>query len=208
MKNTQLNTKSNQANKILNSNQNNAINDFNSNDNNNNNFNDNDKQKNKFSNIHFESKQDFEEAIIEAFREFDKDRTEFISKKELGNLMRSLGHKLSEIELEDMINEIDEDGNGLIGIKEFRNLLTKSIKDDYTINTSIEAFGTFDKYKTERISCDTLKDILLSGNGDTQFTENEVAELLESLNKDDNDDVNYRELVKNCFDIFNTEDAN
>lgn len=163
---------------------------------------------NKHSNMQFEGKQDFEEAILEAFREFDKDNTGFITKEELGGFMRSLGYKVTEIELEDMINEIDEDGNGLIGLKEFRNLLTKSIKDDFTFNTSIEAFGIFDKYKTERINCDTLKDILLSSGGDTEFTENELEELLGSLQKDDNMDVNYRDLVKNCFDIFNAEDSN
>ena len=163
---------------------------------------------NNQNNINYEDKQDFEEAILEAFREFDKDKSSYITKEELGNFIRTLGYKVTEIELEEMINEIDEDGNGLISIKEFRNLLTKSIKDDFTVNTSIEAFGIFDKYKTERINCDTLKDILLSNNGGAQFTEIEVEEMLGSLKKDENMDVNYRELVKSFFDIFNTEDAN
>jgi calmodulin len=163
---------------------------------------------NNQNNINYEDKQDFEEAILEAFREFDKDKSSYITKEEIGNFIRTLGYKVTEIELEEMINEIEEDGNGLISIKEFRNLLTKSIKDDFTINTSMEAFGIFDKFKTERINCDTLKDILLSNNGDAQFTQIEVEEMLGSLKKDENMDVNYRELVKSCFDIFNTEDAN
>ena len=86
--------------------------------------------------------------------------------------------------------------------------LTKSIKDEFSINTSLEAFGIFDKYKTERINSEVLKDILLSKNGDTQFNEEEVTELLGSLNKDNNNDVNYRDLIKSCFDIFNTEEMN
>jgi len=196
------NTKKNEIIKINNTNSNEKINeminDLNSEE---------DKNKKSLNNIEFEGSQDFEEAILEAFREFDKDRTDFITKEELGNCMRSLGYKVTEIELEDMINQVDDDGNGLIGIKEFRNLMMKSIKDEFTVNTSIEAFAIFDKYQADRINCTTLKEILLSKNGDTQFTEDEVNELLASLNKDNNDDVNYRDLIKNCFDIFNTEDA-
>ncbi len=156
----------------------------------------------------FNGKQDFDDAILEAFREFDKDHTDFITKVELGKFMSSLGYTLTEIELEQMINDIDEDGNGLIGIKEFRNLLTKSIKDELTINTSLEAFGIFDKYKCEKINKDNLKEILLSDNGDINFTREEVDEILILINKDENDDINYRDLIKNSFDIFNTEDIN
>ena len=42
-----------------------------------------------------------------------------ITTKELGTVMRSLGQNPSEAELQDMINEIDEDGNGTIDFSEF-----------------------------------------------------------------------------------------
>ena len=46
----------------------------------------------------------------EAFSLFDKDGDGTISSKELGTVMRSLGQNPTEVELQDMINEVDADG--------------------------------------------------------------------------------------------------
>ena len=46
----------------------------------------------------------------EAFSLFDKDGDGTICSKELGTVMRSLGQNPTEAELQDMINEVDADG--------------------------------------------------------------------------------------------------
>ncbi|TPX57011.1 hypothetical protein PhCBS80983_g04149 [Powellomyces hirtus] len=54
----------------------------------------------------------------EAFSLFDKDGDGTITTKELGTVMRSLGQNPTEAELQDMINEVDADGNGTIDFPE------------------------------------------------------------------------------------------
>jgi Ca2+-binding EF-hand superfamily protein len=47
-----------------------------------------------------------------------------ITTKELGTVMRSLGQNPTEAELQDMINEVDADGNGTIDFPEVSIILS------------------------------------------------------------------------------------
>ena len=55
-----------------------------------------------------------EEEIKEAFRLFDKDGNGYISACELRSLMQSLGEKLTDEEVDEMIREADIDGDGQV----------------------------------------------------------------------------------------------
>jgi hypothetical protein len=58
---------------------------------------------------------------------FDKDGDGTITTKELGTVMRSLGQNPTEAELQDMINEVDADGNGTIDFPEFLTLMARKV---------------------------------------------------------------------------------
>ena len=49
--------------------------------------------------------------------------------------MRSLGQNPTEAELQDMINEVDADGNGTIDFPEFLNLMARKMKVQLAVNT-------------------------------------------------------------------------
>jgi len=53
---------------------------------------------------------DSQEEIQEAFKVFDKDGNGYISAAELRHVMTSLGEKLTEEEVDEMIREADVDG--------------------------------------------------------------------------------------------------
>ena len=59
----------------------------------------------------------------EAFALFDKDGDGTISSSELETILTSLGQKPTKEELEDMINEVDADGNGEVDFDEFLSLI-------------------------------------------------------------------------------------
>lgn len=56
---------------------------------------------------------DSEAEIVEAFKVFDRDGSGKISADELRQVMTSLGEKLSDQEVEDMIREADTNGDGV-----------------------------------------------------------------------------------------------
>ena len=57
---------------------------------------------------------DSEEEIREAFKVFDRDNNGFISAAELRHVITSIGEKLSDDEVDEMIREADQDGDGRI----------------------------------------------------------------------------------------------
>ena len=66
---------------------------------------------------------DTESEIREAFKVFDRDNNGFISTAELRQVMTSIGEKLTENEVDEMIREVDQNGDGRIDYIEFFQLM-------------------------------------------------------------------------------------
>ena len=95
----------------------------------------------------------------EAFSLFDKDGDGTITTKELGTVMRSLGQNPTEAELQDMINEVDADGNGTIDFPEFLTMMARKMKDTDSEEEIREAFRVFDKDGNGFISAAELQTV-------------------------------------------------
>ena len=81
----------------------------------------------------------------EAFALFDKDGDGMIPTKELGTVMRSLGSNPTEAGLQDMINEVDAEGEGTMNFTGFLSLMARKIIDTDPEEELIEAFKAFDR---------------------------------------------------------------
>merc|ERR1719410_1847432 len=79
-----------------------------------------------------------------AFVKFDKDSDGHISTNELGSLLRSLGHNPKQREVENMINEVDVDGNGTIDFTELLSLMAVRNTGGDSQDELLEAFRSFD----------------------------------------------------------------
>ena len=66
---------------------------------------------------------DPEQELRDAFAVFDTDNSGAIDRKELKRLMKKLGQALSEAELDAMMDEVDENGDGEISFEEFKALM-------------------------------------------------------------------------------------
>jgi calmodulin len=160
----------------------------------------------------------------EAFSLFDKDGDGTITTKELGTVMRSLGQNPTEAELQDMINEVDADGNGTIDFPEFLTMvgvglclgvwqgspvvlclshartytrnyqMARKMKDTDSEEEIKEAFKVFDKDGNGFISAAELRHVMT--NLGEKLTDEEVDEMIREADVDGDGQINYEEFVK------------
>ncbi|KAK1411373.1 hypothetical protein QVD17_37921 [Tagetes erecta] len=130
----------------------------------------------------------------EAFSIFDKDGDGCITTKDLKAVMKSLGRNLTEDELQDMIREVDVDGNGAIDFLEFLDLMDRRIKDTKYEEKLKEAFRIFDKNHDEFICATELR--LIMTNLHEKLTVGEVDEMIREADMDGDGRINYEEFVK------------
>mmetsp|Transcript_4733 Transcript_4733/g.7863 ORF Transcript_4733/g.7863 Transcript_4733/m.7863 type:complete len:153 (-) Transcript_4733:89-547(-) len=67
--------------------------------------------------------EDPEAALLDAFNIFDADGSGSIDRDEVRVLMRKLAQTLTEDEIDDIMDEVDTDGDGQISFEEFKAML-------------------------------------------------------------------------------------
>lgn len=65
-----------------------------------------------------------EKKLKAAFRMFDKDDSGYISKDEVKESLMKI-HKFTEDEINEIIGQVDENGDGEISFEEFKVIMTK-----------------------------------------------------------------------------------
>ena len=130
----------------------------------------------------------------EAFQAFDKDGNGSITTKELGTVMRSLGQNLSEAEIKEIIDEVDEDKNGTIDFQEFLSLMARKMKLLDKEDELIEAFKKLDLDGTGKISKYQLRYIILSTQND--FNADDIEELFKITDMDDEGNIDLHDFIK------------
>ncbi|CAH8655664.1 unnamed protein product [Dicrocoelium dendriticum] len=63
------------------------------------------------------------EATREAFEVFDTDNDGYITKTELGHVLKSIGHECTDQEVEELLSEADRDGDGRVTYEEFEAMI-------------------------------------------------------------------------------------
>nr|CAD1822492.1 unnamed protein product [Ananas comosus var. bracteatus] len=123
----------------------------------------------------------------EAFLLFDRDGDGCITKEELDTVIRNLGQEATEEELQDMIREVDGNGNGTIEFGEFLILMSKKMKEINSDEELKEAFKVFDRDENAE-ECDD--------QSWEKMTDEEVEEMIKEADEDGDGLVNYQEFVR------------
>merc|ERR1712094_122908 len=108
----------------------------------------------------------------------------------VGYLDAFFGQNPTEAELQDMINEVDADGNGTIDFPEFLSLMARKMKD--TEEELVEAFKVFDRDGNGFISAAELRHVMT--NLGEKLTDEEVDEMIREADVDGDGQINYEEF--------------
>ena len=117
----------------------------------------------------------------ETFDLFDKDHSGSISASELKTVMKSLGLSPTDDEVQDLVREIDIDGNNMIEFNEFLTLMSKQITSHDTEQELVEAFKVFDTNGDGVISVSELKAVLKYIGED--LSEEELNQMIQEVSK-------------------------
>ncbi|XKL64680.1 hypothetical protein PGB90_004766 [Kerria lacca] len=134
----------------------------------------------------------------EAFMLFDKDGDGSITKEELGRVMRSLGQFAREEELQQMLHDVDIDGDGCFSFDEFVEIASNM--DKTSSNTAEEeekelrdAFRVFDKHNRGYISASDLRAVLQCLGED--LSEEEIEDMIKEVDVDGDGRIDFLEFV-------------
>ena len=124
---------------------------------------------------------------------FDKDGDGTITTKELGTVMRSIGRTPTEAELQDIIDEVDGDGNGVVDFQEFLTMMAGEIKEAHGKRGILEKFRVFDRDGNGTISSAELKHVMAKLG--EKLSDEEVDEMMRAADINGDGQVDYEEFV-------------
>ena len=110
------------------------------------------------------------------------------------NRVAALGQNPTEAELQDMINQVDADGNGTIDFPEFITMMSRKMKDTDSEEELMEAFKVFDKDGNGFISASELRHVMT--NLGEKLSDEEVDEMIREADLDGDGQINHKEFVK------------
>lgn len=139
-----------------------------------------------------DSRDRIEEELEQIFYKFDANGDGKICASELGSIMASLGHKPTDEELNNMIKEVDGDGDGFINLREFIELNTKGIDSKEVLENLKDAFSVFDIDNNGLITAEELQNVMkkLGENCDIE----ESRKMIAGADRDGDGMINFDEF--------------
>ena len=116
---------------------------------------------------------------------------------QVGSILSMMGMKVKPSALREIIEDIDEDGSGLLEFGEFCQLAAKFLveEDEEALKKELkEAFRIYDKEQLGYISIETLKEILREL--DNKLTEDDLDSIIEEVDEDGSGTLDFDEFME------------
>ncbi|CAG04763.1 unnamed protein product, partial [Tetraodon nigroviridis] len=136
------------------------------------------------------------EELREAFVEFDRNNKGYISHKDLGECMRTMGYMPTEMELIELSQQIC---GGKVDFEDFVELMGPKLlaetADMIGVKELRDAFREFDSNGDGQISLTELREAMKKLMGE-QVTNREINEILQDVDLNGDGLVNFEEFVR------------
>jgi calmodulin len=96
------------------------------------------------------------EELREIFKMYDRDNTGNISSRTLKFLLRGLGDNVNEEEVDVVLKDMDEDGNGMIDFQEFLLYMLEKVNAQSLEDDIVDVFKVLDKDCTGYLTTNDL----------------------------------------------------
>jgi len=136
-------------------------------------------------------------ALKTAFESFDTEGKGAIGVETIGNILRMMGVKVKEADLKEIVDEVDDDGSGMLEFEEFTELAAKFLieEDEEELKNELkEAFRIYDKDGQGFITNEVLKEILREI--DPKLTETDLEGIIEEVDEDGSGTMDLDEFME------------
>lgn len=133
------------------------------------------------------------QQLKEAFRFFDKDGDGAITTEEIGEVLKTLGLEITTDELDDIMADLDENGDGIMDFDEFVTMMDRRMSIGSQRAEIEETFRVFDKNGDGKIDFDDLKEVLTQLGEDV--TDKDVNDMIKEADQSGNGVIDFEEFM-------------
>ncbi|XP_062433266.1 calcium-binding protein 4 [Rhea pennata] len=138
------------------------------------------------------------DELLDAFKEFDTDQDGFISYKDLGACMRTLGYMPTEMELIEISQHIKMRMGGRVDFEDFVQMMGPKLREETAHMVGVRelkiAFREFDVNGDGEISSTEMREAIAALLGE-QLKAQEVDEILQDVDLNGDGHVDFDEFV-------------
>jgi len=136
-----------------------------------------------------------QETIKDTFDMFDENKDGKISKDELRKVFQNMGKQASEEELSNWMENVDENGDGVIEFKEFLVKCAVIVKELQGNATSFveRAFKEFDTDGNGYITSQEMESVLTRLSGE-KLTQTDITEIMRQVDPDGDGKITLQEF--------------